>query len=158
MLWQHDSRQPIGVYDEIKEDDNGLFVKGRLLVNDIEKAKEAYALIKAGAISGLSIGYTIKGSEKGKEGHLYLKELALWEISIVTFPANEQANVNSVKAKEIDTIRKFENFLREEGGFSASQAKRLAVQGFKSDCQRDVDDLTASLLASLMKLNQTIKG
>ena len=49
LLWQHDSKQPIGVYDEVRSDENGLFVKGRLLINEIEKAKEAFALLKAGA-------------------------------------------------------------------------------------------------------------
>jgi len=161
MLWQHDSRMPIGVYDSIKEDENGLLVKGRLLINDVEKAREAYALLKAGAISGLSIGYSINqsGSEMGKDGNHYLKDLSLWEISIVTFPANNQANVNGVKTVEIDTIRKFEDFLRDVGGFSSSQAKRIAVQGFKAidEGQRDVDSQTAeAILASVKKLHQSI--
>ncbi len=161
LLWQHDSRMPIGVYEQIKEDDNGLFVKGKLLVNEIEKAKEAYALLKAGAISGLSIGYTINsnGSEMGKDGNHYLKELSLWEISVVTFPANNQANVSSVKACEIDNIRDFEKCLRDVG-FSKEKAKAIAANGFKAiGGQRDVDEQAAEqLLASLKKLHQSIKG
>ena len=161
LLWQHDSRQPIGVYDEIREDDNGLFVKGRLLINDVEKAKEAYALLKAGAISGLSIGYSInQGGSEMKDGALYLKALSLWEISIVTFPANDQANVSGVKSVDCQTIRDFEHFLRDVGGFSLSQAKRLAAQGFKAAGvdQRDVDaQEEAELLAALTQFNQLLK-
>jgi HK97 family phage prohead protease len=159
LLWQHDSRMPIGVYDEVRSDDNGLYVKGRLLINDVEKAREAYALLKAGAISGLSIGFSIdQGGSEFKDNALYLKQLSLWEISLVTFPANDKANVSSVKT--IETIRDFENFLRDVGGFSASQAKRIAVQGYKAiGGQRDVDAEEAeALLVSLKKLHQSIKG
>ena len=56
MLWQHDPRVPIGVWDSVIEDEKGLYCKGRILL-DVEKGKEAYALIKSGAIDGLSIGY-----------------------------------------------------------------------------------------------------
>lgn len=155
LLWQHDSKQPIGVYDEVRSDENGLFVKGRLLINEIEKAKEAFALLKAGAISGLSIGFSInKNGAEMKDGNFYLKDLSLWEISVVTFPANDKANVNAVKS-----IRDFEGFLRDVGGYSSSQAKRIAAQGYKAiEGQRDVDEQEAeALLASLKSLNQTIK-
>ncbi len=161
MLWQHRSDQPIGVYDEIHEDENGLFVRGRLLVNDIAQAREAYALLKAGALSGLSIGYTVNqnGWRIGDDGLTYLSDINLWEISVVTFPANPLANVDSVKSVEqIKTIRDFENHLRDVG-FSSSQAKRIASQGFKAiDGQRDVDkqEAEALLLASLKKLHQSI--
>src|SRR5690606_26212695 len=56
LLWQHDPAEPIGVLDELREDAKGLFVRGRLLL-DIERARMAYALIKAAALDGLSIGY-----------------------------------------------------------------------------------------------------
>jgi HK97 family phage prohead protease len=134
MLWQHDSREPIGVYEDIKEDENGLLVKGKLLINDVDRAREAYALLKAGAISGLSIGYSVnnEGSYMGKDGNHYLKDLSLWEISIVTFPANDQANVESVKSvNDIDNIRDFEKCLRDVG-FSQQKAKAIAAEGFKA--------------------------
>jgi HK97 family phage prohead protease len=158
MLWQHDSRVPIGIYEDIKEDVNGLLVKGRLLINEVEKAREAYALLKAGAISGLSIGYTINkgGASIQSDGKNYLTDLKLWEISVVTFPANDQANVESVKS--IKTVRDFENFLRDVGGFSASLAKRIAVQGFKAVCgQREVDADDADLIAKVKKLSEKLK-
>lgn len=154
LLWQHNSDKPIGVYESIVEDNNGLLVRGRLLVNEVAQAREAYALLKSGAISGLSIGYSIKsgGATMGADGHFYLKDLKLWEISIVTFPANTQATIDSVKS--IETIREFETFLRDVGKFSSSQAKRIAAQGFKAiGDQREVDD---ELLDALKKLNQIL--
>ncbi|WP_415184454.1 HK97 family phage prohead protease [Phaeovulum sp.] len=92
MLWQHDPAQPIGVWDEIREDERGLFVKGRLLL-DVVRAREAAALIGAGAIDGLSIGYRTIAAEKDAKGQRLLAELELWEVSLVTFPMLRQARV-----------------------------------------------------------------
>ena len=92
MLWQHDPAQPIGVWDEVHEDDKGLWVKGRLLT-DVVKGREAASLIGAGAIDGLSIGYrTVKAHKDDKGGRL-LSELELWEVSLVTFPMLPDARV-----------------------------------------------------------------
>ena len=77
MLWQHDPRNPIGVWDEIFEDETGLYVKGRLLA-DIRQGAEALSLIRAGAIDGLSIGYRTKRAEKNAGGQRLLHELELW--------------------------------------------------------------------------------
>lgn len=93
MLWQHDPAQPIGVWDEVREDSKGLFVKGRLLP-DVARARETAALIEAGAIEGLSIGYRTVRSSRGPDGHRHLKELELWEVSLVTFPMLPQARVD----------------------------------------------------------------
>jgi len=94
MLWQHDPTKPIGVWDEVYEDGNGLFVRGRLLP-DIQGGSEALALIKAGAIDGLSIGYrTLKAEKSTKIGRL-LHELEVWEVSLVTFPMLPQARVTT---------------------------------------------------------------
>ncbi|MBV1902056.1 MAG: HK97 family phage prohead protease [Marinosulfonomonas sp.] len=94
MLWQHDPAQPIGVWDEVREDAKGLYVKGRLL-GDVAKAREAVALIEAGAIDGLSIGYrTVKAQKDGK-GRRLLSELELWEVSLVTFPMLPEARVGA---------------------------------------------------------------
>ncbi len=94
MLWQHDPGQPIGIWDEVREDAKGLFVKGRLLP-EVEKGREAAALLAAGAIDGLSIGYrTIKAERDGK-GQRLLQELELWEVSLVTFPMLPEARVGS---------------------------------------------------------------
>ncbi|WP_022704720.1 HK97 family phage prohead protease [Pseudorhodobacter ferrugineus] len=92
MLWQHDPAQPIGVWDEVREDSTGLYVKGRILT-DVEKGREAAALLAAGAIDGLSIGYRTLRAEKDSKGQRLLSELELWEVSLVTFPMLAEARV-----------------------------------------------------------------
>lgn len=92
MLWQHDPAQPIGIWDEVREDSRGLYVKGRLLP-EVEKGREAVALIAAGAIDGLSIGYRTVRAEKDGKGQRLLSELELWEVSLVTFPMLPDARV-----------------------------------------------------------------
>lgn len=97
LLWQHQWESPIGVVDQIFEDARGLFVQGRLLM-DVAKAREAYALLKAGALRGMSIGYQVKQSRRDPDsGVRELLEVELWEVSIVTLPANAQANVTALK-------------------------------------------------------------
>ncbi|WP_372613340.1 HK97 family phage prohead protease [Aquicoccus sp.] len=94
MLWQHDPAQPIGIWDEVREDGRGLYVKGRLL-DAVGRAREAAALIAAGAIDGLSIGYRTLRARKGDTGLRLLKELELWEVSLVTFPMLPSARVGA---------------------------------------------------------------
>ncbi|MCB1390892.1 MAG: HK97 family phage prohead protease [Rhodobacteraceae bacterium] len=97
MLWQHDQGQPIGVWDEVAEDAHGLRVKGRLLT-EVEKGREAAALMAAGAVDGLSIGYRTVRAEKLPEGGRKLIELELWEVSLVTFPMLPVARASSKSA------------------------------------------------------------
>lgn len=92
MLWQHDPAKPIGVWDEIREDEKGLWVKGRLLP-EIAQAREAAALVGAGAIDGLSIGYRTVSAERDGKGRRLLSEVELWEVSLVTFPMLAEAKV-----------------------------------------------------------------
>ncbi len=94
MLWQHDPAQPIGIWDEVREDGKGLWVKGRLL-DSVEKGREAAALIAAGAIDGLSIGYRTVKATKNDKGQRLLTELELWEVSLVTFPMLPSARVGA---------------------------------------------------------------
>ncbi|WP_068116584.1 HK97 family phage prohead protease [Tropicimonas marinistellae] len=94
MLWQHDPAQPIGVWDEVREDARGLYVKGRILT-EVGKGREAAALIDAGAIDGLSIGYRTKRAEKDARGQRLLHDLELWEVSLVTFPMLPEARVGA---------------------------------------------------------------
>ena len=98
MLWQHDPARPIGIWDEVREDDHGLFVKGRLLP-EVAQAREAAALIEAGAIDGLSIGYRTVRAEKAAGSGRTLTELDLWEVSLVTFPMLTDARV-AAKARD----------------------------------------------------------
>ncbi|MFZ5964707.1 HK97 family phage prohead protease [Thalassococcus sp. BH17M4-6] len=92
MLWQHDPAQPIGIWDEVREDARGLYVKGRLL-DSVARGREAAALIAAGAIDGLSIGYRTLRAAKNEKGQRLLTELELWEVSLVTFPMLPSARV-----------------------------------------------------------------
>jgi uncharacterized protein len=92
MLWQHDPARPIGVWDEVREDARGLWVKGRILT-DVAQGREAVALIGAGAIDGLSIGYRTVKAHKDDTGRRCLSELELWEVSLVTFPMLAEARV-----------------------------------------------------------------
>ena len=92
MLWQHDPTQPIGVWDEVYEDARGLFVKGRIL-KEIQAGQEALILLEAGAIDGLSIGYRTIESNKNSYGGRDLREVELWEVSLVTFPMLPEARV-----------------------------------------------------------------
>ncbi len=94
MLWQHDPAEPIGVWDEVREDARGLYVKGRLL-ETVDRAREAAALIAARAIDGLSIGYRTIRATKNDKGHRLLQELELWEVSLVTFPMLPSARIGA---------------------------------------------------------------
>jgi uncharacterized protein len=100
MLWQHDPTQPIGVWDEVREDAKGLWVKGRILT-EVAKGREAAALLSAGAIDGLSIGYRTVKAERDGKGQRLLSELELWEVSLVTFPMLSEARV-AAKAEALD--------------------------------------------------------
>jgi uncharacterized protein len=127
MLWQHDPWTPIGVWEELAEDGKGLKGKGRLL-QGVKAADEALIMLKNGAVQGLSIGY--REVETEPDGNIrLLKKLDLLEISIVSFPANRRARVETVKsileAGNLPTVREFEEFLR-DAGFSKSLATAIA--------------------------------
>lgn len=137
LLWSHRHDCPIGVYEEMIEDRHGLLVRGRLLVDDVVLARETFALMKAGAVSGLSIGYRPVVEEYDHKAEINrLKEVDLWETSLVVFPANEAAQVTAIK-----TIRDFEGFLR-DSGYSKQEACRIASSGFARRDSGD-DDMTA---------------
>ncbi len=115
MLWQHDPTRPIGIWDEVREDERGLYVKGRILP-DIAQGREAAALVAAGAIDGLSIGYRTVQSERDPKGRRVLNELDLWEVSLVTFPMLPDARVGA-KAEDATAglIAEFAMALRQAG-------------------------------------------
>ncbi|TPW28603.1 HK97 family phage prohead protease [Martelella alba] len=135
MLWDHDPSQPIGVWDDLAEDAKGLRGKGQLVM-DVPRAREVHALIKAGAIGGLSIGYKTKSAEP--EGNVrLLKALDLYEVSPVVFPMNERAKITAVKSEGNEDLvnklaagdrlseREFERLVKGLG-LSNSQAERAA--------------------------------
>lgn len=91
LLWHHDFKQPIGALQSIKEDDRGLYVEGSVFLS-LQKGQEVYYLIKNNIIRHLSIGYQVLDSYK-IDSTRYIKELLLWEVSAVTFPANKRAEL-----------------------------------------------------------------
>jgi len=100
LLWQHQLAEPIGYFTTMFEDSRGLYVEGQLMM-DVARAREAYALLKQGVVRGLSIGYSpIRYTRDPDTGVRHLREVALFEISLVTLPANEHSQVTLVKGQD----------------------------------------------------------
>lgn len=151
MLWQHDADKPIGIWTDMVEDAKGLRIVGKLAM-ETTRGKEAHALLKMGAINGLSIGFISKQWAYDRDSEIRtLTEIDLWEVSLVTFPANEKARITGVKAADagqITTIRDAERVLR-DAGLSAdvarafvAQVKRIALE------ERDVPGAAAAMTAA----------
>lgn len=158
LLWQHNPDEPIGVWDGLEEDSKGLKGRGRFVL-ETARGREAYALLKAGALRGLSIGYRVIKGEP--DGNTYrLKELDVVEISLVTFPANRKATVTGVKSDRMEEfarrlrdgdplpIKEFEDILR-EAGVPKAMATQIASVGYakaiRSESEGKAND--ADLLA-----------
>ncbi len=134
MLYQHDSNQPIGVWDRITEDHRGLKVRGRLTL-EVERAREVLWLLRAGALDGLSIGFkAVRARRDAKSGLRRIEHIDLWEISVVTFPMQTSARISGVKASPfggaLPTHRQFERWLVRDAGLTRSQARALMRAGF----------------------------
>lgn len=155
MLFQHDPAAPIGAWQEIREDERGLFVRGRLTL-DVARAREVHALMKQGALDGLSIGFhTVKALRDRHSGVRQLMEVDLWEISIVTFPMQPGARVSSVKMHNLPTERELERWLLRDAGLSRVEARALIAGGYKAALAPR--DAGSSELA-LIHLAQDIRG
>lgn len=165
MLFQHDPSMPIGVWDTLEEDQRGLRVKGRLAV-ETSKGADVAAMLRMDVIDGLSIGYRTPagGSEWDEEKQtLFLKNLELWEVSIVTFPANSSALIDGVKSiDEIDALdmKGVERFLREAENLSREAIKRLLHRHSHLVVQREAakheaaksDELSRTIASTLERL------
>lgn len=162
LLWQHNPWQPIGVWDEVREDETGLWVKGRLLP-EVEKGREAAALVEAGAIDGLSIGYRTIQAQKKTGGVRVLEKVELWEVSLVTFPMLPSARVASKgaipqeiveKLKAGDRLMEREFEVIAKGlGLSNSQAERAARihlkgQGDPATAESEAAEFYSAMLGS----------
>ena len=133
MLFQHDPAQPIGVWERIYEDARGLYVRGRL-TTEVTKAREVLALMRAGAIDGLSIGFrAVQGKRDARTGIRNLSEIDLWEISVVTFPMMPEARVDSVKGAAFGgrrpTHEEFAGWLTQHAGFTPPEARAATRDG-----------------------------
>jgi HK97 family phage prohead protease len=137
MRWNHHG-PVIGKWTKMEEDDTGLYVEGEL-THGHSVAEDAYALLKHGAVTGLSIGYRAVKETENDTGGYNLAEIDLIEISVVESPADLAAQVSSVKAdiKEADTLKDYERILR-DAGFTRADATAL-VSGIKSLYQSDSD-------------------
>ena len=153
MLLQHgfDSLEPIGKWVDMKEDDHGLLMRGK--VSNTQRGKDTYTLISDGAISGLSIGfYPVKtrNDKVGKEDVTILEEVNLAEVSVVTFPANTLARVTGTKS-EHDKKRLLEFILR-DAGFSKKEQKTIVSKCFE-EWNRD-DSASKELVAAMNLIKQ----
>ena len=154
MLWQHDASQPIGIWTEMVEDSRGLRIKGMLAL-ETTKGKEVHALLKLGALNGLSIGFMSKqwGYDRDTDVRT-LTEVDLWEVSLVTFPANQKARVTNVKASpdELQAPKDAERILR-EAGFSKSDATAFVSRVMRmGEARSESADSTAQAMKSAQRL------
>lgn len=98
MLFGHDMNDPIGTWDTATEKSGGLHVSGKLLVDDVARAREVRALVKSGAVRGISIGFITKKAKARPEGGRTISQLELLEASLVTIPMHPGARVTSAKS------------------------------------------------------------
>lgn len=139
MRWNHHG-PIIGKWTSISEDEKGLHVEGELTPGH-SVADDAYALLKHGAVTGLSIGYRIPKGGAEKQGNgLLLRQIDLVEISIVESPADNSAHVGEVKAQieQAESLKDIEKFLRDDKNFSRSDATALVAR-IKTLIQSDSD-------------------
>ena len=150
MLWQHDADKPIGIWTEMVEDSKGLRIKGQLAL-ETTLGKEAHALLKMGALNGLSIGFMSKQWKYDQEADIRtLTEIDLWEVSLVTFPANGAARVTDVKSvDDLQAPKDAEQLLR-DAGWSKSNATAFVSRVMKMGQQRSesAQDIAKALKAA----------
>jgi len=157
MRWNHHG-PIIGKWVKMEEDETGLFVEGELTQGH-SVADDAYALLKHGAVTGLSIGYRAVKEVENKTGGYDLQEIDLVEISVVESPADLSATVASVKSaiKEADSLKQIEALLRDAAGFSRADATALVAR-IKSLSRGERDDETkaSELLAVIQAATNQI--
>jgi len=157
LLWQHRGGEPIGVYTGMEEDNIGLKVRGQLALKT-SRGAEAYELLKMKAISGLSIGFVTREDNYDRvTGIRTLKKVDLWEVSLVTFPANDAARVQGVKSIELlESLRDAEIHLRDACGMSRTEA-RAFIARVKCLGQRDADgDALKALTDAINRRGQAL--
>jgi HK97 family phage prohead protease len=134
MLFQHDPREPIGIWTELKEDARGLYVRGRL-TEGVSRSQEVLRLMRGGALDGLSIGFrAVRAKNDSASGVRRILEADLWEISIVTFPMLPDARIERVKGlgrkRPLPTTRQFERWLTQQAGLTRDDARAVIAKGF----------------------------
>jgi uncharacterized protein len=135
LLYQHDPAEPIGVWEHLREDAKGLHARGRLLLS-VSRAREVHALLEAGALDGLSIGFkTISARRDTKASVRRISKVDLWEISVVTFPMLPDARIATIgkrlAAPYARSAREFERWLTTEGRFTQNEARAFLNHGLR---------------------------
>lgn len=160
MLWNHKSdAMPIGRYTKMEERDGGLYVEGK--ISDTTAGRDVMTLLKDGAIDSMSIGYIVKEADYNDDGVRVIKDLDLFEVSLVNFPMNEAAVITQVKNQF--NPRELERVLC-EAGYTNSQAKRIASVGIKSLREADeesktIDEQELKALSDAIKsFNKSLTG
>lgn len=153
MLCQHggwgvgaEDMLPAGQWDDMSEDKKGLKVEGHLFAMNTDRGQYLYEGLKSGELDSLSIGFqTLDSENETRDGEIYrlLTRIKLWEVSIVTFPANERAKISSVKNLTPDMLRDLEAKLR-DGGLSQREAV-IATAILKKWLQRDAGEPISTL-------------
>lgn len=162
MLWSHDTSMPIGVWTSMEEDDKGLKLKGELVL-DVPQAAAAHALLKRNAVKGLSIGYRTRDYEIDRStGVRRLKEVELWEVSLVSIPMLAEAQVTGVKNHSEFDAPFWEKTFR-DGGLSNREAKlatSLVRKGLRDEAPSGEDpirDGVRDLLLNLRIAQQAVR-
>jgi HK97 family phage prohead protease len=156
ILWQHDAHKPIGAPIEMREDERGLYIEGK--ISDTSLGKDAQILMKDGVIDRMSIGYIANGEKTTvKDGVRYLEEIELFEFSLVTWPMNDAAvitGVKELKSKEIERVLR-------EAGLTKSQASCVANNGLNglreadNNESKETEQLLKELKSSIIQLQIT---
>ena len=162
ILWQHQMNEVIGISVQLYEDDKGLFIKGNLPKDDTLVSGRIIPQMKVGSIKEMSIGFFTKNYDVAKNGIRLLKEIDLFEVSLVTKAKNPQALVSGFKSFE--TLRDIEQTLK-DSGFSNNEAKTLIskIKEFSSkrdasqDNQRDADATKQKIITDLNNFINNLK-
>ena len=161
MLWMHEWDEVIGVFTEVKSDDFGLFVKGKMPKADTLVSGRVIPQMKIGSVRSMSVGFsTIESSYNTDEDVRTIIKAKLYEISLVDMPANPAARITDMKkfdiadCEKVKTKRDFEKLLRESGAFSCKSAVYLASR-FREDKPSDSDE-SKQLIAELKKLTTAL--
>lgn len=101
MLWQHNSNEPVGTFEQVEERPDGLFVRGTMPLDDTFVKGRVVPQMNHGSVTQMSIGFSILDSENKSNGIREISRVKLWEISLVTIPANPMANITGMKAAQL---------------------------------------------------------
>ena len=157
LLYQHRTDEPIGVFNNMKEDKSGLLVEGQLAMGT-QRGRETFELMKMGALDAMSIGFKADPRAQvydEKRRRRYLKDIDLMEVSLVTFPMNDKAVIHAVKGAD-RTIREWEDLLRDVGDLSRTEAKIGAKAVVDALEKREVSEDFGGLIESIEKVKKVL--